>query len=205
VIIETAALRAPVPFRLVLGSSSPRRKELLAHLGHPFDIRAADIDETPLPGEHPRDLVIRLACEKATAITAAADEIVVAADTTVELDGESLGKPESVEEAMEMLRRLAGRTHQAHTGIAVKHGATGEIVSDIISAHITMTVADDATRRWYVETGEPMDKAGAYAVQGIGGLLVAGVEGNVQTVVGLPVAAVVELARRLGVDLLARP
>jgi septum formation protein len=191
--------------RLVLGSGSPRRKELLAHLGHPFAVRAADIDETPLPGELPTAMVLRLALGKAAAITASSDELVIAADTTVELDGESLGKPESPEEAMAMLRRLAGRTHEAHTGVAVKHGATGEIATAVVSALITMADPGEETLRWYVNTGEPMDKAGAYAVQGVGGLLVAGVTGNVQTVVGLPVATVVELARSLGVDLLAAP
>jgi septum formation protein len=191
--------------QLVLGSSSPRRKELLAHLGHPFTIRAADIDETPHPGEHPRDLVVRLAREKAAAIVAAPDELVVAADTTVELDGESLGKPTSIDDALDMLHRLSGRVHEAHTGVAVKHGGSGHVVTEIISAQIIMVESNDALRRWYVATGEPMDKAGAYAVQGIGGMLVAGVNGNVQAVVGLPVAAVVSLAQQVGVDLLATP
>ncbi len=185
--------------RLVLASASPRRRELLAHLGRPFDVVAPDVDETPVAGEHPAAMVGRLSVDKAMAVTAPPGSLVIAADTTVALGTEIIGKPLDADDAVATLRRLSGRAHEVHTGVALR--CDGRIVHEVVGATIVMRELDDATIRWYVGTGEPLDKAGAYAVQGIGGMLVDRVEGNVQAVIGLPMATVCELAARLGVHL----
>lgn len=160
-----------------------------------------DIDETPLPGEDPVAYVRRLAVEKAAAVAAAPHEVVIAADTTVDVDGEILGKPESDEMVRAMLRRISGRTHRVHTGIAARCGST--VVDDVATTLVTMVAITDAAAAWYIATGEPHDKAGAYALQGAGGVLVERVQGSTSNVVGLPLAPLVELCRRAGVDLLA--
>ncbi|MEQ1700443.1 MAG: Maf family protein [Ilumatobacteraceae bacterium] len=186
--------------RVLLASASPRRRELLAQLGLQFDIAAPDVDETPLPGEAPVPYVGRLAIVKASAVAAAADTLVIAADTTVEIDGDILAKPADAAEARDMLRRLAARTHQVHTGVAVQLG--DRVLSEVVTAHVTFATLTDAQIDWYVATGEPMDKAGAYAVQGIGGVFVEKVDGSVSNVIGLPLHTVVRLAELLGVSLL---
>lgn len=174
-------------------------------LGVRFTVRAADIDETPRPGEAPRDYVLRLAQEKAAA-RAEPGELVLAADTTVVIpgipgeDGEILGKPEDAEDARRMLRLLAGRDHAVLTGIALEEPGRGR-ASDVIETRVRMAPLTAEEIDWYVGTGEPMDKAGAYAVQGVGSLFVESVEGNHSNVVGLPVPAVYRLFARLGYDL----
>jgi septum formation protein len=188
--------------RLLLASASPRRRELLGHLGRPFDVVSPDIDETPLPGEHPAALVGRLAVGKARAVGVGPEPsgvLVIAADTTVALGAEIIGKPLDAADAAAILRRLSGTRHEVHTGVALRLG--DRVVHEVVGAVIEFRELDDATISWYVATGEPLDKAGAYAVQGIGGMLVDRVEGNVQAVVGLPLATVCELAARLGVHL----
>jgi septum formation protein len=197
--------------RVVLASASPRRHELLARLGVPFEVLPADLDETPHPGEAAPAYVERLAREKAAAVAgrvgapgAGAPVAVIAADTTVELDGRILGKPADDAEALEMLRSLSGRTHRVYTGLAV-HPVGAEPVSTVVTTDVTMTDPDDGLLAWYVGTGEPMDKAGAYALQGAGGVLVASVRGSVSNVVGLPLAELVDLAQRAGVPLLGSP
>jgi septum formation protein len=150
--------------------------------------------------------VERLAREKAAAVTGRVGErgVVIAADTTVELDGRILGKPADDAEATEMLRSLSGRTHRVYTGLAVQP-VGGEPVSTVVTTEVTMTTIDDGLLAWYVGTGEPMDKAGAYALQGAGGVLVASVRGSVSNVVGLPLAELVDLAQRAGVPLVGTP
>jgi septum formation protein len=176
--------------RLVLASGSPRRRELLGFLGLPFEVRPADLDETPQDGEFAEPYVGRLSVEKALAV-AGPGELVLAADTTVALDGEILGKPSDRDDAIRVLTKLAGKTHQVHTGIALADGDTGKILhATVDTAQVFMAPLNAELIDWYVSTGEPMDKAGSYAVQGIGSVLVGRVEGNVQTVIGLPMTVV---------------
>jgi septum formation protein len=185
---------------VVLASGSPRRHELLAQIGVQFAVRVPDIDETPEPGEAPSVYVRRLAFAKAAAVSAAPDELVIAADTTVELGGEILGKPLDADDAASMLRRLSARTHRVHTGVAVRHGDLE--LAEVCTTLVTFVELDEAMVEWYVGTGEPIDKAGSYALQGAGGALVQLVRGSVSNVIGLPLHVVIELAGRCGVELL---
>jgi len=184
--------------RIVLASGSPRRRELLTQLGVSFEWVAPDIDETPHDGEEPRAYVRRLAAAKAAALDAG-DALVIAADTTVDLDGEILGKPADAVDAARMLRALSGRTHRVHTGVAVRRAARSAI--EVATTFVTMIPIGDTQLRWYVGTGEPLDTAGAYAVQGAGGVLVQRIRGSVSNVVGLPLHLVARLAADLGVPL----
>ena len=183
--------------RLVLASGSPRRRELLTLLALPFEVVATEVDESPLPGELPVDLVQRLAIDKAAAIAISELDVVLAADTIVEVAGEILGKPTDADDARRMLRSLSARTHLVHTAVAVRRD--GRTVHDVVTTSVTMTSMTDAAIEWYLATGEPMDKAGAYAIQGAGGVFVAEIEGSASNVVGLPLATVVELLARQGV------
>ncbi len=185
---------------VVLASASPRRHELLAQIGVPFIVRVPTIDESPEPGEPPDEYVRRLAFAKAAAVEVAADELVIAADTTVDVGGRILGKPLDEDDAASMLRSLSGRTHRVHTGVAVRHG--DHEVAEVCTTLVTFVGLDEATIAWYVSTGEPMGKAGAYALQGAGGALVRDVRGSVSNVIGLPLHVVIELAGRSGIDLL---
>lgn len=185
---------------IVLASGSPRRAELLASLGITFTVRPADVDETPRANEPPRDYVRRLAHAKAE-VVGDADALVIAADTTVVLDGEIIGKPDDRDDARRILRSLAGRTHTVHTGVAVRLGP--RVVDDVVDTEVTFTPITDAALDWYLATDEPYDKAGAYGMQGTGNVFVASIRGNPSNVIGLPLAAVVALAHDLGVDLLA--
>jgi septum formation protein len=189
-------VRAPI----VLASGSPRRRELLEQLGLAFEIRAADIDESVLDGEAPLDYVQRLSIEKAAAVVVPTGSLVIAADTTVDVDGRILGKPADVAEARSMLSSISGRLHQVHTGVTLR--LDDRSVTAAVSTEVEVALIDEATMAWYVATGEPFDKAGGYALQGAGGVFVAGVRGSVSNVIGLPLATVVTLARQLGVALL---
>jgi septum formation protein len=185
--------------RLVLASGSPRRRELLALLGLPFDVVPTDVDESVRPGEAPTELVRRLAIQKAQAAERCdiADVVVLAADTIVELAGEILGKPADADDARRMLRALSARTHRVHTGVAVRRD--GSAACEVVTTSVTMAPMSDAAIEWYLATGEPTDKAGAYAIQGAGGAFVAAIEGSASNVVGLPLATVVDLLGRHGV------
>lgn len=182
--------------RVVLGSGSPRRRELLEQLGVEFDVVSPDVDETPLPGEAPVDYVRRLAVAKSMAVDAAADALVITADTTVDLGGEILAKPEDAADAARMLRALSARTHRVHTGVALRVG--DDVRSEVVTSLVTFVALTPSAIDWYVGTGEPLDKAGAYAVQGAGGVFVQRVRGSVSNVVGLPLHAVARLAAELG-------
>ncbi len=184
---------------VVLASASPRRRELLAQLGVVFTMASPDVDETPLPGEGPVGYVHRLAIAKAFAVDAPPGALVVAADTTVDLGGEILGKPVDADDARSMLGRLSARTHRVHTGVALRRGE--QLVAEVITTLVTFTSLTPALIEWYVSTGEPLDKAGAYAVQGAGGVLVQRVHGSVSNVVGLPLHSVARLAEQLGAPL----
>ena len=189
----------PLP-SLVLASSSPRRRELLGALGLRFAVRAVDLDETPLPGEDPRATVLRLAQAKAAA-QAHPGELVLAADTVVVIDGELLGKPPDPAGARRMLARIAGREHTVLTGVALEDPGRDRRASDVASSRVRMAAMSPQEIDWYVATGEPLDKAGSYAVQGLGALYVEEVFGNYTNVVGLPIPLTYRLFRELGYDL----
>ena len=190
--------------RLVLASGSPRRFELLAGLDLAFDLRPADLDETQQPGEPGPTYVERLAREKAAAV-AGPGELVVAADTTVDLGGELLGKPVDDDDARRLLRRLSGRTHHVHTGLCVHratHGADPPVVrTAVVTTAVTFAVLPDAWIDWYVRTGEPLDKAGGYGMQGSAALFVARIDGSPTNVIGLPLDALARLVEEAGTDL----
>jgi septum formation protein len=188
---------------LILASGSPRRRQLLELIGVGFSVQPADVDETPLPGEDPVTYASRAARDKALDVaTGHPGRLVLGADTVVEVDHEILGKPSSVDDAASMLQRLSGRSHLVHTALALVTDAACHEVVD--SARVEFLDLTDEMIRWYVATGEPMDKAGAYAIQGLGGLLVVGVEGSPHTVVGLPVHRLPELFAAHNLDFWSR-
>lgn len=181
---------------LVLASASPRRRELLSQLDIRFTVSAADIDETPQAGEAAEAYVGRLAREKARVVASRHPGAwVLAADTTVALGAELLGKPRDAEEAQAMLTRLSGRTHDVYTGVALA-GRHEETL--VVRTRVTFRSLSPGEMSWYANSGEPLDKAGAYAIQGKGGFLVAGVEGSPSNVVGLPLGETVALLERAG-------
>ena len=188
----------------MLASASPRRRALLGRLGLPFEVVPSDADETPPPGLGPEEAAVELALVKARAVAARCPgRIVIGADTIVALDGAMLGKPRDDAEAAAMLRRLRGRWHTVSTGVAVVRD--NRSCRDVVTADVRMhDYPDDAIAR-YVASGEPRDKAGAYAVQGLGGALVAEVQGSELTVVGLPLRRLAELLRECGVALPVDP
>lgn len=186
---------------LVLASASPRRRELLAGLGLAFTVRPAAMDETPLPGESGAALVARLAGEKAAA-AARPGEIALGADTTVVLDGALLGKPADDAEAAAMLAQLSGREHEVLTGVALVEGGGGRTAGAVERSRVRFAALSRREIAWYVASGEPRDKAGAYAIQGRAALFATAVIGNYANVVGLPLPAVRRLFRELGHDLL---
>jgi septum formation protein len=183
--------------RLVLASASPRRAEILTSLGIPFTVAPTDIPEEPLPGETAEAAARRLAAEKAREAAARnPGSWVLAADTLVFLDGDTLGKPRDNREAAEMLGRLAGREHGVVTAVHLRLGGdpdAGRGVAETSRVRFAPMTEDEI--RWYVSTGEPRDKAGAYGVQGLGARFVAEIHGSFTNVMGLPARAVYELLR----------
>lgn len=185
--------------RVILASQSPRRRELLALVGIPHEVMPADIDETQWPGEEPVPHAERLAREKAQRIaTMVPEALVIAADTIVVLDGDVLGKPASAAEAIETLGRLSGRTHTVHTAVAVAR--RGELRSGVESVEVTFRPLDASTIARYVATGEPMDKAGAYGIQGYGATIVERIHGDYFAVMGLAIGRLVGLMREVGMS-----
>ena len=186
--------------RVVLASQSPRRRDLLALVGITHEVRPADVDESVRPGETPDAYVRRLAGEKARAVAGALgdpDAAVVAADTTVVIDGEILGKPADAAEARAMVRRLAGRTHEVYTGMAVVRG--GRAADAVERVAVTFRALSDHEIAAYVATGEPMDKAGAYGIQGYGATVVERIDGDYFAVMGLSLVRTVALLGAVGV------
>jgi septum formation protein len=183
------------PSSLILASASPRRAEILRSLGIPFAVAPADISEDFLPGETAEAAAARLAAEKAALAAARSPESwVLAADTLVSLDGATLGKPRDDEEAAAMLRRLAGREHGVATGVHLRRG--GDPGRGVLEAsRVRFSPMSEEEIRWYVATGEPRDKAGAYGVQGLGARFIAEIRGSFTNVMGLPARAVYELLR----------
>jgi septum formation protein len=173
---------------LVLASQSPRRAEILRQAGIPFTVRVVPVDETPLAGEKPHDYVRRLAEAKVLAVPAAADETVLGADTTVVVKGEMLGKPEDDADARRMLAMLSGRRHEVLTGICLKRG--DGLVRDLAVTAVWFAPLTGREIAEYIASGEPMDKAGAYAIQGLASKFIPRIEGCYFNVVGLPIALV---------------
>ena len=173
---------------LVLASQSPRRAEILRQAGIPFVVRPAEVDESPLDSERPEDYVRRLAEAKALAVSAESDEIVLGADTTVVIGGDILAKPADAADARRMLALLSGRRHEVLTGICIRRGEH-RIVDWAVTA-VWFSLMSDAEIEEYVSTGEPMDKAGAYAIQGRASKFVEKIEGCYFNVMGLPVSLV---------------
>jgi septum formation protein len=189
--------------KLILASASPRRSEILRNAGVPFEIRKTDVDESRLADEVPGDYVRRLALAKALSAAAEYREfdgegLILGADTVVVLDADILGKPVSQDDARSMLRRLSGRIHEVHTGLALLRtpGAEQRMVEEITRVHFA-TLSEQEIED-YIATGEPFDKAGAYGIQGMGGRYVTRIEGCYFNVMGLPLAKLWSLLRELG-------
>lgn len=186
--------------RLILASASPRRADLLRAAGYDFVVAPSEVDEQPLAGEPPRTYVVRVAEDKARAAEPTdSGDIVLAADTTVALGDLILGKPADAAEATEMLRRLSGREHVVHTGVAVRRG--DGIVSAAATTRVRFLQLSEAEIGWYVASGEADGKAGAYGIQGRAGRFVDWIEGSYSNVVGLPLHLVHGLLTRAGYPL----
>lgn len=185
----------PTTKRLVLASASPRRSELLRAAGIEFTVRVANIDETVLANESPHEYVLRLAREKAQAV-AQGDECVLGADTTVVVNGEIIAKPIDAEDARRMLQLLSGRWHEVLTGVSLV--SSEQIFSEVAVTRVKFAEMSDAEIDWYIATDEPMDKAGAYGIQGHASRFVESIEGSYSNVVGLPVQMVYRMISNLG-------
>lgn len=192
--------------KLYLASASPRRRELLTQLGIIIEVLRADIDETPLPGEAPQVYTERLAKAKAEAGWAKVHEFglpprpLLAADTTVVLNGEIIGKPDSADHARTILKQLSGKEHQVVTSIAVKQGDDCRVVSTVSNVCFRPLLDEEIDH--YIISGEPMDKAGAYGIQGVAATFVREIKGSYTGIVGLPLAETVELLREFGIEVM---
>ena len=186
---------------LILASASPRRREILGNLGLAFSTEPADLDETQHAGEAPDRYVMRLALEKAASVARTLSEpfAVLGADTTVVLAGEVMGKPTGAAESEAMLRKLRGRRHVVHTGVALVLWPEQSERVTLVSTEVGFRAFDDDTLRRYVASGEGLDKAGSYGIQELGAALVSTVHGSYSNVVGLPAAETIELLQGSGV------
>jgi septum formation protein len=188
---------------LILGSGSPRRREMISALGLPFQVLAADIDEDRRPGEAPLDYLTRIAHDKLAGVRERLDGVphaaVLVADTTVVIDDDVLGKPSDVEDAARLFSRIAGRVHTVYTRYAIGlPGEPGARVARTVATRVHMRAADEAEIRAYAATGEGLDKAGAYAAQGVGTFFIERVEGSYSNVIGLPACELLTDLRALG-------
>ena len=182
-------------FRLILASGSPRRRELLSAMGYEFEILVPDVDEHV--SGHARDVVGILSRRKAEAAAAQLENgIVIASDTLVSLDGAALGKPEDEEDAFRMLRALSGNTHEVFTGVTIVDAECGSLETRVVRTGVCFRTLSDAEIRSYIATGEPMDKAGAYGIQGGAGAFVEKLEGSYENVIGFPVDEIREMLDR---------
>ena len=185
---------------MILASASPRRKELLALAGFDFTIETASVEETYDPALPPEEIVMHLAAVKSAPVAERhPDELVIGADTVVVLDEAILGKPHSTQEAMAMLRLLSGRTHQVYTGVCLRKGETTVCFHECTLVRFKVLTEEEIAA--YVATGEPMDKAGSYGIQGKGCLLVEGIQGDYFNVIGLPVSHLYDEIKKLGDDI----
>lgn len=189
---------------IILASQSPRRRELLGQMGFSFTVRPAKGEELPHPELTPAQLVEELARQKALEVSAEAeaDDVVVAADTVVAIDGKVLGKPHDKVHAAQMLSALSGREHTVYTGVAVKRGET--LLVEYEATHVRFRPLTQREIDLYIQTGEPMDKAGSYGIQGYGALLVEGIRGDYFNVVGLPICRLGRMLAQVGEDALAQ-
>jgi septum formation protein len=186
--------------RWILASASPRRQELLRLLLPEFGAAPSLVDESAKPAETPPALVRRLAAEKAKAVQPLYPEAaILSADTIVVCNGEMLGKPFSPEHARRMLRKLSGQNHQVLTGVCLLHGELQHV--EVCSTHVLFSVLSENEIEWYVKSGEPLDKAGAYAIQGTGARFIEKIDGCYFNVMGLPVSLVYRLLKKLGYEL----
>jgi septum formation protein len=190
------------PVAIQLASSSPRRREILEALGLEFSISAVDVDETPLADEAADAMVVRLAVAKAEAAAAALGDVIIAADTAVVVDERVLGKPADRDDCLAMLEALAGRRHKVYTGVALRCDDVTRTAISETDVYFRAISQDEALAYWH--SGEPRDKAGAYAIQGTGGVFVERIEGSYSGVVGLPVFETAHLLREAGFDLVTR-
>ncbi len=186
--------------KIILASGSPRRSEILRKARLDFEICAADVDESVIAGEPPAEYVLRLARTKAQAIHSDEPSLVIGADTTVVVDDLILAKPEDAEDARRMLRLLSGREHQVLTGVAVHHTGLNQTESDIELTRVWFDELTEDWISWYIASGEPFDKAGAYAIQGLSAPFIDRIEGNYLNIVGLPAPLVRRLMRKFGED-----
>ena len=186
--------------KIILASRSPRRKDILEKLNFSFVIDPPDIDESPFKNESPIVYVQRISAAKADLVAQRHDQqcIVIAADTTVELNGEIFGQPRDLDEARLMIHKLSSKTHKVHTAISVRYNQ--EVANSVDTASVTMREVSSELLEWYIGTGESIGKAGAYAVQGHGAALVADVTGEIDTVIGLPVGLLLGMLGNLGID-----
>jgi len=183
--------------RLFLASGSPRRRDLLASIGLDFEVVVSQIDEVHRDGESPENYVARLATEKANAVVLTRPEAwVIGADTTVVIGGELLEKPSDRADGERMLRTISGKSHTVHTGIALLGPNWRQ--TEVVSTRVAISPMSAEEIAWYVATGEPMDKAGAYAAQGIGAMFIESIEGSYTNVVGLPLATLMQMMKRAG-------
>ena len=186
---------------IILASSSPRRRELLASINVKFDVMPSNIPEVRQQGEAPEEYVARLSREKAEAIASRhRDRWVVAADTTVLLGDELLEKPADGADAARMLATIAGRTHIVYSGVTLRRFDSGYRDTGVSESEVRMLPLSSRDIEWYVQTGEPLDKAGAYAVQGIGAMFIDSIHGSYTNVVGLPLALLFQMLRKAGLD-----
>ena len=187
--------------RFVLASSSPRRRDLLGSIGAEFDVIPSHIPEERGEGETPEEYVARLSREKAHAVSVHhPDRWIIAADTTVALDDLVLEKPADAEDAKRMLAAIAGKTHVVYTGVTLTRSEPHYIDTHVATSEVRMLAMTSRDIAWYVETGEPLDKAGAYAAQGVGGMFIDSIHGSFTNVVGLPLALLFQMLRRAGID-----
>lgn len=184
---------------LILASASPRRQELLRIFGCPFTVRAADIDETMDPDKAPFDEVARVSHQKAQAIAAGQDDVIIAADTIVVCCGKVLGKPKDAEDARRMLSLLSGRDHQVMTGCTVMRGSRAVTFTEVTDLHFRPLLPQEIRR--YILTGEPMDKAGAYGIQGGAALFCQRMEGDYYNVMGLPLCRLGQVLRDMAPEI----
>lgn len=188
-------------YRIILASSSPRRRELLSTLGFAFDVMHPSADETVSGDETPEDFALRVSAEKAASVSGSLGEgaVVIGADTIVVVDGEILGKPEDPEEASSMLRKLSGKEHHVFTAFSIVKPKNEILHSEIVDTSVRVKPLAASEIEGYIKTGEPMDKAGAYGIQGIGSFMVRGIEGSYSNVVGLPVEELLAALKKLGI------
>lgn len=185
--------------RLILASASPRRSQLLHGIGLDFEVIPSNVSEEEVNGVGPADLVMRLAHAKAADVACGVDDgLVIGADTIVVADGRVLGKPVDSDDAFRMLRALSARAHQVYSGVSVIDAGCGESLTEYEMTTVKFRALSDESILRYVETGEPMGKAGAYAIQGIGGLLVESIAGDYNCVVGLPLGRLALMLRKFG-------